>query len=133
MSQYSRPLGVLVGAPVTFVGPAMAGLFAGALWTGVFWATTGLANASAVMAKMKAFIVTPSLFPSTTFCTFVSIANPELLLLQTAAELRSVWTDECVRPYTTFQASAITSISIVASFGSRATSTVERAGGACLK
>src|ERR1700674_1934794 len=59
MSQYSRPLAVLVGAPVTFVGPPMAGFFAAALWAGAVWATTRLASASIVMARMtmRVFII----------------------------------------------------------------------------
>src|ERR1700730_313481 len=56
MSQYSRPLAVFVGAPVTLVGPPVAG-FAGALWAGAFWATTRMDSASIVMARMRVFIV----------------------------------------------------------------------------
>src|SRR5258708_1570052 len=72
MSQYSRPLGVLVGAPVTFVGPLVAGFFAGALWTGGFWATTALATASTVMERMRIFIVPLyNILTSAGFFTFV--------------------------------------------------------------
>src|SRR5207245_4623738 len=58
MSQYSRPLAVFVGAPVTFVGPLVAG-FAAALRAGAVWAMTRLASASIVMARMpmRVFIV----------------------------------------------------------------------------
>src|SRR5258708_35736976 len=62
MSQYSRPLAVLVGAPVTFVGPLVVG-FAADLWAGAVWAMTRLASASIVMARipMRVFIVAPFL------------------------------------------------------------------------
>src|SRR5437660_6105973 len=62
MSQYSRPLAVFVGAPVTFVGPLVGG-FAAALWAGAVWATTRLASASIVMARMtmRVFNISPFL------------------------------------------------------------------------
>src|SRR5882762_9288397 len=63
MSQYSRPLAVLVGAPVTLVGPVVVGfaaaLWAAGLWAGAVWATTGLTSASIVMARMMRVFIVP--------------------------------------------------------------------------
>src|SRR5258708_30131562 len=75
MSQYSRPLAVLVGAPVTLVGPLVVG-FAAAFLAGAVWAMAKPGRASRVMARMRVFIIPLSLI--TTFCVLVSVANPKL-------------------------------------------------------
>src|ERR1700737_1728610 len=80
MSQYSRPLSVLVGAPVTLVGPVVvgfaAGLWAAALCAGAVWATTRLASASIVMARMTVRVFIVPLFlrlQNPEFCFFNSV------------------------------------------------------------
>src|ERR1039458_696106 len=62
MSQYSRPLVVLMGVPVTLVGALVAGLGAG-FFAGVVWAMARAARASRVIARipMTVFIIPPFL------------------------------------------------------------------------
>src|SRR5208282_2442849 len=93
MSQYSRPLAVLVGAPVTLVGPLALG-FAAALSAGAAWATARLASASSAMARMTVFIVvSPFLIShvpaSVKFFPFGSTADPKLLWPQAAVPTRA--------------------------------------------
>src|SRR5580692_13198105 len=107
MSQYSRPLAVLVGAPVTFVGPLAADFAVGfaVVFLGAVWATDAPASAISVMARIQFFIVSPFFF---------GVRRVKFV-------------------YKKVHAKAITSISTKTSLGNRATSTVERAGGDCLK
>src|SRR5580658_2088679 len=60
MSQYSRPLEVFTGSPLTLVGPLVAGF--------AVWAAISAASASNVMTRMTIFIVPLFwFFPKTSF------------------------------------------------------------------
>src|SRR5208283_5311643 len=102
MSQYSRPLAVLVGSPVTLVGPLPPTV----LSAGTALRIATLANASNARARITTTVFIIPLF--------LRLGSLSILSLQVSF----------------VQAKAIASISTRTSFGSRATSTVERAGGA---
>src|SRR5579862_3352444 len=54
MSQYSRPLAVLVGVPVTLVGPAAAGF--AAVFLAAVWPRDDPMSASSAIARITTFI-----------------------------------------------------------------------------
>src|SRR3984957_6333641 len=119
ISQQIRPEGVFTPSPVTLVGALVLGRTSTALFAGAVWARTNTpVNARMIATATRYFVILNSLR------NHVKHSGH-----------RRIWSisHSCYPAVEIFYSSAITSISTKTSFGSRATSTVERAGGAELK
>src|SRR2546426_6206877 len=151
MSQYSSPEAVLVPGPVTLVGPpeaAVAAFFVAVLFFAVsLWASTIVAARTIITSKNQVLSIYVLQFSGIPVVVQLGkeVSQTRDYCVAKNATLRAARPDPSLRKerllrmtiklhhYRNSYANAITSISTNASFGSRATSTVDLAGGAELK
>src|ERR1700739_19406 len=130
MSQYCRPEAVFMPSPATLVG---ALVFGTGLWAGVWAKTTRAVKTTAANLPIPFTALSLS---TPNYCRrdakdAKAFDNPKCRCYpRKNSQILRVF---CVLRGFHFHSSAITSISTSTSFGRRATSTVERAGGAVLK
>src|SRR5437660_2434511 len=148
MSQYSSPEAVLVPGPVTLVGPpeaAVAAFFVAVLFFAVsLWASTIVAARTIITSKNQVLSIYVLQFSGIPVVVQLGneVSQTRDYCVAKNATLRAARPDPSLRKerllrmtiklhhYRNSYANAITSISTNASFGSRATSTVDLAGGA---
>src|SRR5438067_1399956 len=151
MSQYSSPEAVLVPGPVTLVGPPEAAVddfLAVVLFFAVsLWASTIVAARTIITSKNQILSIYVLQFSGIPVVVQLGkeVSQTRDYCVAKNATLRAARPDPSLRKerllrmtiklhhYRNSYANAITSISTNASFGSRATSTVDLAGGAELK